>query len=230
MKKIFFTPFLTLFTIISFAQQGISYSGGTSTKMDYAFLSLKNDDDMGVKGSKYLNDNFVRAKISDFEDKVFAVRYDIYNDQMEFQGGNNQVYVMNKNERTRKITFLDTNDAYLIFDYVGDNGEIRSGYFSALTANNSYQLLKKNKVIFIEEKASATGYDAPKPAMFKKTKDRHYVIINGAPAILVDTNKKRFSAQFKGQQKEVLTYIKKNKIRLNDDNDLIKLVKFLNSK
>jgi hypothetical protein len=230
MKNILLTTILSLFTIQSFAQQGISYSGGTSTKMDYAFLSLKDDNDMGVRGSKYLSDNFVRAKISDFEDKVFAVRYDIFNDQMEFQGGNNQIYIMNKEERSRKITFLDSNDVYSIFDFKSDDGDTSSGYFTALSTDGDYQLLKKNKVIFIEEKVSATGYDAPKPAMYKKTKDRHYIIINGAPAVLVDTNKKRFVTLFKGQEKDALSFIKKNKIKLSNDTDLIKFVNFLNSK
>lgn len=230
MKTFFFVTILFLFTLPTFAQQGISYSGGTSTKMDYAFLSLKNNDDMEVKGSKYLSDNFVRAKISDFEDKVFAVRYDIYNDQMEFQGGGNQIYIMNKEERSRKITFLDSNDSYSIFDYNTDDNSTKSGYFTPLSKEGNYQLLKKNKVIFIEEKASATGYDAPKPAMYKKTKDRHYIIINDAPAVLVDTNKKRFVTLFKGQEKDALGFIKKNKINLSSDADLLKFVNYLNSK
>lgn len=228
MKNSLLIVCLSLFTFQSVAQQGINYSGGT--KMDYAFLSLKNDDDLAVKGSKYLNDNFLSAKISDFEDKLFAVRYDIYNDQMEFQGGSNEVYIMNKSDRSRKITFLETNDTYSIFDYKSDEGDVRSGYFTALNTDGNYQILKKNNVIFIEEKASATGYDAPKPAMYKKTKDRHYIIINNAPAVLVDTNKKRFFTLFNGQSNEVLNFIKKNKINLSEDMDLVKFVKFMNSK
>ena len=137
---------------------------------------------------------------------------------------------MNKEERSRKITFLDSNDVYSMFDFKSDDGDTRSGYFTALSADGDYQLLKKNKVIFIEEKVSATGYDAPKPAMYKKTKDRHYIIINGAPAVLVDTNKKRFVTLFKGQEKDALSFIKKNKIKLSNDTDLIKFVNFLNSK
>jgi len=230
MKTFFLLPLLSLLTLHSFAQQGISYSGGTSTKMDYAFLSLKNDNDMGVKGSKYLSDNFIRATISDFEEKVFAVRYDIFNDQMEFQGGNNQIYIMNKEEKTRKITFLDSNYTYSIFDYKSDEGSTRSGYFTALSASGNFKLLKKNKVIFIEEKASATGYDPPKPAMYKKTKDRYYISIGDAPAVLIDTNKKRFVTLFKGQEKDALSFIKKNKIKLSNDADLIKFVNYLNSK
>ena len=219
-----------LFISITFsnAQQGINSlsSGG----YDYAFLDLKNDDDSQIKGSKYLTENFNRAGISDFEDKVFAVRYDVFNDQMEFQGGNNQIYIMSKDDRARKITFLDTNNTYSIYDYISDENLTRSGYFVCLNLDSKYKILKKNKIVFIEEKASATGYDAPHPATYKKTKDRHYISISNEPAILVDTNKKRFSSIFIGQEKEVLGFIKKNKIKLSNDNDLLSLVEFMNTK
>ena len=219
-----------LFISITFsnAQQGINSlsSGG----YDYAFLDLKNDDDSQIKGSKYLTENFNRAGISDFEDKVFAVRYDVFNDQMEFQGGNNQIYIMSKDDRARKITFLDTNNTYSIHDYISDENLTRSGYFVSLNSDSKYKILKKNKIVFIEEKASATGYDAPHPATYKKIKDRHYISISNEPAILVDTNKKRFSSIFIGQEKEVLGFIKKNKIKLSNDNDLLSLVEFMNTK
>ena len=230
MKKNLFCFVLCLISVISYAQQGITYSGGTSTKLDYVFLSLKNDDDSEIKGSKYLSYDFKRARISDFSDKVFAIRYDIFNDQMEFQGAKNQIYIMNKNDRAREIRFFGIEGAYKIFDYISDNGTTKSGYFSILDSGEKYKILKKNKVVFIEEKASSTGYDAPRPATYKRAKDRYYIIIDAAPAVMIDPNKKRFSVLFKGQEKEVLAYIKKNKIKLNDDESLIKLVKFLNSK
>ena len=229
MKNKLFYVLFSLITTAASAQQGINYGGGTSTKLDYTLLNL-NDSDSQIKGSKYLTDNFVRAQISGYNDKVFAIRYDIFNDQMEFQGGDNQIYVINKDNIFREILFLDSKDTYRIFDYIGNEGGIKAGYFSILYSLGGYTILKKNKVVFIDKKESSTGYDAPRPATYKKTKDRHYIIFDDDPAVLINTNKKRFSSIFSGKEKEVLSFIKKNKINLSNDLDLIELVRFLNSK
>lgn len=229
MKNKLFYILFSLFITAANAQQGINYAGGGSTKLDYTLLSLSADDSE-INGSKYLTDNFIRAKISDFNDKVFAIRYDIYNDQMEFQDGDNKIYVINKDNISREILFLDSKDTYRIFDYIDGEFGVKSGYFSILYSLEKYKILKKNKVLFIDRKESSTGYDAPRPATYKKTKDRYYLILDDAPAVLIDTNKKRFSSIFINREKEVLSFIKKNKISLSNDSDLIELVRFLNSK
>jgi hypothetical protein len=215
---------------MSSAQVGINYAGGTSTKLDYTFLSQSTNNDDQIKGSKYLNDDFARGQISDFNDKIFAIRYDIYNDQMEFQAGDGQIYVMNKNNVSREIVFLDSKTRYKLFDYISDEGNTKSGYFSILKSLGKYKILKKNRIIFIEAKESSTGYDAPHPATYKKTKNRHYIVFDNAPGVLIDTNKKKFSSLFKGQEKDVLNFIKKNKIKLSVDDDLIKVLNYLNPK
>ena len=124
MKNKLFYILFSLITTAASAQQGINYGGGTSTKLDYTLLNL-NDGDSQIKGSKYLTDNFIRAQISGYNDKVFAIRYDIFNDQMEFQGGDNQIYVINKDNILREILFLDSKETYSIFDYIGNEGGIK---------------------------------------------------------------------------------------------------------
>ena len=230
MKKTAFYLSIYLISLMSSAQVGINYAGGTSTKLDYTFLSQSTNNDDQIKGSKYLNDDFARGQISDFNDKIFAIRYDIYNDQMEFQAGDGQIYVMNKNNVSREIVFLDSKTRYKLFDYISDEGNTKSVYFSILKSLGKYKILKKNRIIFIEAKESSTGYDAPHPATYKKTKNRHYIVFDNAPGVLIDTNKKKFSSLFKGQEKDVLNFIKKNKIKLSVDDDLIKVLNYLNPK
>ena len=149
---------------------------------------------------------------------------------MEFQAGDGQIYVMNKNNVSREIAFLDSKTRYKLFDYISDEGNTKSGYFSILKSLGKYKILKKNRIIFIEAKESSTGYDAPHPATYKKTKNRHYIVFDNAPGVLIDTNKKKFSSLFKGQEKDVLNFIKKNKIKLSVDDDLIKVLNYLNPK
>ena len=49
---------------------------------------------------------------------------------MEFQAGDGQIYVMNKNNVSREIVFLDSKTRYKLFDYISDEGNTNSGYFS----------------------------------------------------------------------------------------------------
>jgi hypothetical protein len=78
---------------------------------------------------------------------------------MEFQGGNNQIYIMSKDDRARKITFLDTNNTYSIHDYISDENLTRSGYFVSLNSDSKYKILKKNKIVFKKKVVSTIGLD-----------------------------------------------------------------------
>jgi hypothetical protein len=91
-------------------------------------------------------------------------------------------------------------------------------------------ILKKHKVVFIEEQASKTGYDEPKPAMFKSLKDRIYIKIGSKEAIVLPTKKKKLAkAIFPENPKDILDFINSNKIKLSKEEDLITLINYLNS-
>ena len=230
MRLLNITLLIVCFLQLSFSQT-LKYADGTSQNMSSIFVNVNSNESSNIKGSKYLNEDFISTKISSIPDQIFGVRYNVYDDQMEFQGVDNTVYALNKNDDSIKITFTTTNESYHIFDYIDEkNGRQKKGYFMKLNKEGKNLILKKHKVVFIEEQASKTGYDEPKPAMFKSLKDRIYIKIGSKEAIVLPTKKKKLAkAIFPENPKDILDFINSNKIKLSKEEDLITLINYLNS-
>ena len=170
MKLLNVTLLSLFFFQLSFSQT-LKYADGTSQNMSNIFVNVNSNQNSNIKGSKYLNEDFISTKISSMPDQIFGVRYNIYDDQMEFQGADNTVYALNKSDDSIVITFTATNESYNIFNYIDEDGRQKKGYFIKLNNEGENLILKKHRIVFYEGQASKTGYDAPKPAMYKNVND-----------------------------------------------------------
>ena len=228
--KLLNVALLSLFFFQLSFSQTLKYADGTSQNMSNIFVNVNSNQNSSVKGSKYLNEVFISTKISSMPDQVFGVRYNIYDDEMEFQGADNTVYALNKNNDSVKITFTATNESYTIFNYIDEDGRQKKGYFIKLNNEGENLILKKHKIVFFEEQASKTGYDAPKPAMYKSVKDRIYIKLGNKEAVILPTKKKKLvKTLFPENSKIILNFINSNNIKLSDEADLITFVTYLNS-
>ncbi|NMR35981.1 hypothetical protein HIO71_17520 [Chryseobacterium aquaticum] len=225
MKKIVLS-ILTIAFSFSFAQSGIILSKDnmlegsmlhdmvTSAK---AGRSLKYDD---ILGSPYSNQNFSKAKIAeDYE--MIQVRYNSYSDEVEFKNENG-VMVLPKENKFSKIEILSPKQT-LIFVNTKDD---LNGYFYELL-NGKTSLYKKIKTKFIDVIPASSSYASEKPATFKNL-DPIYYIKTEKGFIKNPKNKKEIIEQLP-EKKEVLnTFFSQNKIKFDKEEDLKKLVTFLN--
>ena len=228
--KLLNVALLSLFFFQLSFSQTLKYADGSSQNMSNIFVNVNSNQNSSIKGSKYLNEDFISTKISSMPDQVFGVRYNIYDDEMEFQGADNTVYALNKNNDSVKITFTATNESYTIFNYIDEDGRQKKGYFIKLNNEGENLILKKHKIVFFEEQASKTGYDAPKPAMYKSVKDRIYIKLGNKEAVILPTKKKKLvKTLFPENSKIILNFINSNNIKLSNEADLITFVTYLNS-
>ncbi|MBT7849906.1 MAG: hypothetical protein HN714_00095 [Formosa sp.] len=228
--KILNVTLLSVFLIQLSFSQTLKYADGSSQNMSNVFVNVNSNQSSTIKGSKYLNEDFISTKISSMPDQIFGVRYNVYDDQMEFQGIDNTVYSLNKDDDSIKITFTATNESYSIFSYIDDNGRKKKGYFIKLNNDGENLILKKHRVVFYEEQASKTGYDTPKPAMYKNMKDRIYIKLANKEAVLLPTKKKKLVKElFPKNPKIILDFINSNKIKLSNEADLITFINYLNT-
>jgi hypothetical protein len=229
MKLLNVTLLSVCFLQLSFSQT-IKYADGSSQNMSNVFVNVNSSESSTIKGSKYLNEDFTNTKISSMPDQIFGVRYNIYDDQMEFQGVDNTVYSLNKDDDSIKITFTATNETYNIFSYIDDSGRQKKGYFIKLSNEGENIILKKHRIVFFEEQASKTGYDAPKPALYKNVKDRIYIKLANKEVVLMPTKKKKLVKElFPENSKIILDFINSNKIKLSKESDLIAFANYLNT-
>lgn len=223
--------YLILFLVagtICYSQQNIAFADGAFDRSS-SFITIGLEDKVDVEGSKYIQDDFNMATISIYSGYKFNVKYNAYDDEMEVQGKDNKSFALNKNEKSAEVTFVNNNITYGLFDYANSDGQKVPGYFQKLTVGETVALLKKEKIMFIEEKVSKTGYDTYRPPKYKRLNDQFFIKLKESPvAIEFPKNKKNIASLFPNKKDKILKFIKENKIKTNKEEDLIKLTNYIN--
>lgn len=211
----------------SYSQNGLN---GVQNLVNDGFISTTATKfNTNIKGSPYITDEFNLAKISNSTNQIYSVKYNGFLDEFEMQGKDNEIYAINKNEsKDLIITFINTKKKYQIFNYFNEENDLELGYFIHINSQNPIKLLKKERIIFISEKKSSTGYDRAQPAEYKRSKDKYYIKVKDLEAVLLPSNKKKLVILFPTFEKKILTFIKTEKIKLKKETDLMKLINYLN--
>lgn len=194
-----------------------------------SFLAVENDNSMfdglseseiqKVKLKKYLTDGF-KPVIVNGEKSTFFIRYNIYEDQMEFVK-DEQVYYLGKAPKNR-VKFRTMNKTYICLNWNGD-----PHYFELILEADKIGLVAKQTVKFIEPKKATTSYGVDKPADFKRSKDVYYFTKNGE-LYKTPSKKKDFINFFENQSDKVKKYMKKEKLSHRDSKDIVKILNFIN--
>lgn len=174
-----------------------------------------------ITGSPYYNQDFSIAKATCCSEKT-PMRYDEYADQIEYQK-DGTVYILEKGLPYSKIEFLDSKFT-LVLGTVDDKPE----YFIEL-ADGKNSLLKKvskkietvagKKVIFEKKPTSTSVFKENVPRYFIKTEKDVYQLIKGKSDIL---------SLYPEKSAELTTFINSNKIKFNKEEDLVKVINFIN--
>ncbi len=195
-----------------------------------SFITTINKKNQKAIGSPYLYEDFTVAKISAMPTEVYNIRYNAYTDEIEVKVGEDKVQNFNKSISNVVITFINDDLKLTPLNYINSDDGMQRGYFVPLTDDNGkIKLFSKKQVKYYKAKLAITGYDKDKPAEFKNISDTHFISINGAYARELPSKKKDIANLFPKNSKEVLNFIKKNKIKTSREEDLIELIGYLNT-
>ncbi|WP_299333816.1 hypothetical protein [uncultured Psychroserpens sp.] len=228
MKKSLF--FMVLLTVVSFnaIAQDTARQNLTSPGMVYAF----DMNDNSIIGTPYIIDKFMPGKISaDKEGKLYSLRYNAFNDVIELKKNENEVEALNRDLVNVTITFSNSNKSYRAYNYIdAKTKKGKRGYFViASDVSHKKPLLIKERVVFIEKQKAKSGYAKTKPAQYKRKSDQYYTLNESGIAIELSTKKKDLANSFPEHSKAILDYIKSNKIKTSKQEDLVKLMDYINS-
>jgi len=195
-----------------------------SSKQQYTF----HRSDKSIEGTPYLDEGFSPARVSSEITKIFYVRYNLVNDEMEVKNENEEVYAINKSILNLTITFLKNNKTYQVIKYINEDGSSDNGYFSLLSnINTKVKLLLKESKVFLEGQAAKSGYEKAVRPSFKKAKDKYFIKVGGDSAMELPKNKKDVAKLFPEYESQIISFIKKNKIKTSSKEDLLELTKFI---
>ncbi|WP_114820009.1 hypothetical protein [Chryseobacterium sp. KLBC 52] len=224
MKKITLITLLGMSSFL-FSQAntiGLTSGGGTrevffKIKSEGAGRALNYDE---IIGSPYLSKSFNIAQVANDYEKA-PVRYNTFNDEIEFQK-NGTTLALPKEEKFSRIEIFSPKMTLVRLDTQDD----LSGYFFELVKDKT-GLYKKIKTKFIDAVPAANSYATDRPASFK-TLDPVYYIKTESGYIKKPKKIKDIAEAFPAKKDEIEKFAKSNNIKINKEEDLIKLVKFLN--
>jgi len=179
-----------------------------------------------IKGSPYLNDEFIEGSIFTTSKNQFInvpVRYNIFSDQIEFRTGDGTIQALAAPEAIEKIEYGDYRLEYIPY-LLG--GKIKRGFFVILEKGKA-TLYSRPQILFEPAKEPGAYSDA-QPPKFIKRPDEYYIRAGMEPAKVI-MKSRDIPKVLPDHQEQVEAFIKEHKIKSNRGDDLGKLVKYYNS-
>ena len=224
-----FRNFLLLFlltsTFASFSQRVIDLGTEVQNRV-FENTRKANKKPINAIGSPYIEEAFTPIRIKG-DDKVYPARYNAYNSEMEINLGKDEIVVLNpKNDQ--EVIFINTNTVYKAYDFINEEGKSVNGFLVLVSQTPEYALLKQERVKFYQAEEAQSAYEQSKPARFKKLNDKFYLKKESSFSYL-PSNKKRLFKTFPEHSKQIKEYLKKNKLSLKKETDMIKIASFIAS-
>lgn len=230
MKKKMIVVLITLLFNPLSAQQlnALSYSGGQLSTGSALFKVDSPNSKRGltydeISGTPYLDKVFYPANfiISEGKFETAPARYNAYSDNIEFKKGDEILALLSDNPFT-KIEFTYTNQ---ILVKLNIDDEIKGYFFEIVSGKNL--LYKKVKAKFNDFVPAANSYAMDRPANFNILNPTYYIKTEKG-FIKRPSNKREIIEQLPEKKEALNTFFKENKIRFDKEEDLKKLVTFLN--
>ncbi|SFN48366.1 hypothetical protein SAMN05421594_2916 [Chryseobacterium oleae] len=223
MKKIFLIVFG--FTISVVEAQAGSENVSYSTENIFMRANRPTTKEYVIDGNPYTTgEKFNKVMIKGFSKDVQDLRYNAYEDEMEFKNGEELFYV-NKGTNI-KIQFPDLKKTYESLTYTYD-GKSKSGYLVLLVDNPKFSLYKREKMELLKGEKSTNSYTKDANDYYAKETDL-YLVAKDKKFSKFPKNVSEASGIFSIDKKELETFVKSNKINFNKEPDMIKLVEFVN--
>ena len=185
-------------------------------------IKLNNVNYGNFEGSPYIQENYEPAKIS-VADRIYSLRYNAFEDRMEMLSDGVEKALPMLDNLT--IKFINLKKVYKIFK----DPKGKQGYFVLVYVGEKGSLVTKESVVFQEEANPQSGYDQYKPAMFKREKDQFYWAEENGTTSVLSSKKKEFYAMFGRHSYAVKNYVKKNKLNIKKEEDLVQLFVYFDS-
>jgi len=239
MKKLFLILFFgSFFSGANSQNEGFIYDGGLTIKTSNEFYlytsnTSKNINDFlkdnEIEGSPYLNNDFIKGYVVTIDSLKYIdipLRYNIYNDEIEFEQNAN-VFALDNPLNYNEISIGTHIFLYLAFESGSGDNQNKSTYFEVLNPTQDLLLLKRFGVQF-NKVTSAQGYVEAQPANFKKTPERFYLKFKNNELAKEVGNLKSTLSMFSDRSDEIASFIKKRKLKLRKEEDLITIVNYYN--
>lgn len=183
--------------------------------------------EMYVDGTPYLYDEFIAGTIATNDsllyDNIF-LRYNIYNDEMEFQlNVQNEVRIIGN---PRDFLFFSINDKVFNYFTFVEKNRPQHGYFEVLNQGRCFVLVRRN--IVFAEREEARAYSDAKPPRFEKMQDQFYLKFGDKLPVRVRLRRRSILEVFDDKRHEINNFIRQERLSFRNVDDLVKVADYYN--
>ncbi|MBT3384023.1 MAG: hypothetical protein HN778_13375 [Prolixibacteraceae bacterium] len=196
-------------------------------RFNRAIEGIRDNTYQDIEGEPFMFEDFLMGNIKLKDEGTYngLLRFDKYAGEIHFKK-ENDIYAIAFPEKTEYIEIDDTRFIYSEFQLSGSTPVSDEGaYFVVLLDDKCKLLAKKN--ITIKDAQQSKGVVEAKPAKFINQNDSYFLKIGDTPAVRIKT-KKDLNLFFENKGAGISDFIKKEKIKTNDPEGLVKLAKFYN--
>ena len=226
-RKLVFTWMLVSITCISQAQLG---GGSLSINLDDFYKRFKNyeysqkqGEKSDILGSPYESDEFVPGSIVTLSKQHYVgilMRFNIFSDQVEFKVPDGGIFAIGFPEIIDSIRI--GNKTYIYYPYKC-SFKTQKGYFKVLTPGRPALLQKMS--IYLKPAEPPQPYKDRVPPAFVRTPDEFYLAFSPDVALKI-SGKNDFLKTLDKNRSELGQFIKKNKLKFDKPDDLVKLMEY----
>ena len=213
MKSILYT--LLFVSSISFSQQTqISNLRDVFTlQNDLTPYSASSD----IKGTPFIHTEFENIII---QGNKMKGKYNANQDYIELDKDGKTVFFLPAIEYRYEVIFTDLNVSYRAFEYE----KFKYTFYKISAQKGKTYLLTKEFIKLKPEVKAKSNFDVPKPAKFERKKDVHYIKFSDQDLVIeLPTRKSRFLSVFGKESGAIKSYIKKERLNIKKEKDLIKI-------
>ncbi|MEM8927852.1 MAG: hypothetical protein AAGC45_06595 [Bacteroidota bacterium] len=188
-------------------------------KLDYT--------DNSIEGSPYMSNSFAPGQLYYGDEAVGNIyyRHNAYNEEIEIKQTNSEVASILGLSKDKNIRLVVDGKSMSFKTIVDNNGNTKNAYLTLLVDGN-YKLYKHLEVTFKEAKRAENSFVKDSPAKFTQFTEYFLEKPDAKRIDQIDLNNKKL-VECIGSN-ELKTFLKENKIKVKNENDLTKVIHFLN--
>ena len=220
--KITYKLLLFLCTNFIYSQDALRYR----TDLNIQELTKKRNTTLTTKPNEqhYTNNSYIFGYLYYKEkktDQEYYLRYNAFKDLIEISQG----------KESPEIVLKDSDISCIIgikkYIYINNNPAIKKGYLELIYSNKENGLYAREKLIYKKAIKAITSLTPDIPAKYIRLKS-YYVLSSNKELIKeIPSKRKGFIKSFiKIKQKKIKSFIRKNKIDLDNNSHVIKVYKF----
>jgi hypothetical protein len=181
-----------------------------------------------IVGNPYIFKDFVQSEIVGVKSKMM-MRYNAYDDVVEIQKAPNEVYTVSKDPKYN--TFLMNFDQFKLrlVNLESEKNVLSYCYLFELASQNNVNLLRKDKINFVEGRLPRNSFDLGNKPKFTTVAYSYYLEGKDKKIIEFPNSKLKLTKLYPKNESEIKKYLKENNIVFTKETDLIKLTLYLST-